>query len=57
MRILPDGMYFIDLKMIGKNTAIAGVAKSNNRVSSLMHDMDASEWPTAPILNKVKAVT
>lgn len=57
VRTLPDGVYFTDLKMTGKNIAIAGAAESNNRVSNLMRNMDASEWLTAPTLNEVKAVT
>lgn len=57
VRTLPDGVYFTDLKMTGKNIAIAGAAESNNRVSNLMRNMDASEWLTAPALNEVKAVT
>ncbi len=56
VRTLPDGVYFTDLKMTGKNIAIAGAAESNNRVSNLMRNMDASEWLTAPTLNEVKAV-
>lgn len=43
VRTLPDGVYFTDLKMTGKNIAIAGAAESNNRVSNLMRNMDASE--------------
>ncbi|ABR83099.1 MULTISPECIES: type 4a pilus biogenesis protein PilN [Pseudomonas aeruginosa group] len=57
VRTLPDGVYFTDLKMTGRNIAIAGAAESNNRVSNLMRNMDASEWLTAPTLNEVKAVT
>ena len=34
VRTLPDGVYFTDLKMTGKNIAIAGAAESNNRVSN-----------------------
>src|SRR5690606_12890939 len=36
VRTLPDGVYFTDLKMTGKNIAIVGAAESNNRVSNLM---------------------
>ena len=57
VRTLPDGVYFTGVKMEGKNIAIVGAAESNNRVSNLMRNLDASEWLTAPNLTEVKAVT
>ena len=57
VRTLPDGVYFTGLKMTGKSIAIIGAAESNNRVSSLMRNLDASEWLVAPNLTEVKAVT
>ncbi|MBE7928283.1 type 4a pilus biogenesis protein PilN [Pseudomonas saudiphocaensis] len=57
VRTLPDGVYFTDLKMTGKNIAIVGAAESNNRVSNLMRNLDGSDWLEAPNLNEVKAVT
>jgi len=57
VRTLPDGVYFTAVKMEGKNIAIVGAAESNNRVSNLMRNLDASEWLTAPNLTEVKAVT
>src|SRR5690606_10440511 len=57
VRTLPDGVYFTELKRTGQSIAIVGSAESNNRVSSLMRNLDASEWLTAPDLTEVKAVT
>ena len=57
VRTLPDGVYFTELKMNGNAISIAGAAESNNRVSNLMRNLDASEWLTAPNLTEVKAVT
>ncbi|TBU97036.1 type 4a pilus biogenesis protein PilN [Phytopseudomonas dryadis] len=57
VRTLPDGVYFTAVKMTGKNIAIVGAAESNNRVSNLMRNMDASDWLQAPNLTEVKAVT
>ncbi|MFV3331577.1 type 4a pilus biogenesis protein PilN [Pseudomonas sp. NY15437] len=57
VRTLPDGVFFTELKMSGKSIAIAGAAESNNRVSNLMRNLDASEWLTSPNLTEVKAVT
>jgi type IV pilus assembly protein PilN len=57
VRTLPDGVYFTSLKMTGDSIAINGAAESNNRVSSLMRNLDGSEWLAAPNLSEVKAVT
>lgn len=57
VRTLPDGVYFTSLKMTGSNIAVTGAAESNNRVSSLMRNMDGSEWLASPNLSEVKAVT
>lgn len=57
VRTLPDGVYFTELKMTGKNIAVKGAAESNNRVSTLMRNLDASDWLVAPNLTEVKAVT
>ncbi|MCY1405157.1 Fimbrial assembly protein (PilN) [compost metagenome] len=57
VRTLPDGVHFTELKMTDKNIAIKGAAESNNRVSTLMRNLDASEWLTTPNLTEVKAVT
>jgi type IV pilus assembly protein PilN len=57
VRTLPDGVQFTGVKMTAKNIAIVGAAESNNRVSNLMRNLDASEWLTAPNLKEVKSVT
>jgi type IV pilus assembly protein PilN len=57
VRTIPDGVYFTELKRTDKSIAIVGAAESNNRVSSLMRNLDASEWLVAPNLTEVKAVT
>lgn len=56
-RTLPDGVYFTDVKMTDKTIAISGAAESNNRVSELLRNLDASDWLDAPILTEVKATT
>ncbi len=55
VRTLPEGVYFTSLKMSGNQLAVSGLAESNNRVSSLMRHMDASDWLEAPNLTEVKA--
>ena len=55
VRTLPDGVHFTDVKMNGNNIAISGAAESNNRVSTLMRNLDASDLLAAPNLTEVKA--
>ncbi|MDG1579869.1 PilN domain-containing protein [Pseudomonas sp. GOM6] len=57
VRTLPDGVFFTELKRTDKSIAIIGSAESNNRVSGLMRNLDASEWLTSPNLTEVKAIT
>ncbi len=55
VRTMPDGVFYTSLKTKGKRISIKGIAESNNRVSSLMRRLDASEWLADPNLDKVKA--
>ncbi|MGF6088588.1 PilN domain-containing protein [Pseudomonas sp. 18173] len=57
VRALPDGVYFTEVKMTGKTLSITGAAQSNNRVSDLMRNLEASDWFDAPSLTEVKATT
>ncbi|WP_137804119.1 PilN domain-containing protein [Pseudomonas sp. G(2018)] len=56
-RTQPEGVYFTEVKMAGKTLSITGAAESNNRVSDLMRNLDASDWFDAPSLTEVKATT
>ena len=56
-RTLPDGVYYSQVKMTDKLIAISGAAESNNRVSDLMRNLEASDWLEAPSLTEVKATT
>jgi type IV pilus assembly protein PilN len=55
VRTVPDGVFYTKLSTKGKQITISGVAESNNRVSSLMRRLDASDWLANPILDKVRA--
>lgn len=55
VRTVPDGVFYKKLNAKGGRIAINGVAESNNRVSSLMRRLDASDWLANPVLDKVKA--
>ena len=53
--LAPDGVYYKRVKETGNTISITGYAESNNRVSNLMRNLDASPLFTAPNLSKVKA--
>ncbi|NAT40590.1 hypothetical protein CU661_30080, partial [Pseudomonas syringae pv. actinidifoliorum] len=51
------GVYFSQVKNDQQTDAISGAAESNNRVSDLMRNLEASDWLEAPSLTEVKATT
>lgn len=53
VRTVPDGVFYTNLVTKDKKIAITGFAESNNRVSSLMRRLDASDWLANPVLGKV----
>lgn len=55
VRTLPDGVYYRGIQRAGTVITIQGTAESNNRVSSLMRKLEASEWFAGPMLKSVKA--
>ena len=52
---VPDGVFYQSLSSDEKTITVKGIAESNNRVSSLMRRMDASEWFSEPNLEGVSA--
>lgn len=55
VRTIPDGVFYRTLTRSGSSIKVTGVAESNNRISSLMRKLEASEWFSAPNLTSVKA--
>jgi type IV pilus assembly protein PilN len=55
VRTLPDGVFYQSLARVEKRVDVVGVAESNNRVSSLMRQLDKSEWFDNPNLTSVQA--
>lgn len=53
VRTIPDGVFYTKLVTKGKKISISGIAESNNRVSSLMRRLEASDWLANPTLDKV----
>ena len=57
VRGLPDGLYYESLRRTGDEISINGMAESNNRISGLMRNFEASEWFASPNLKDVSSVT
>jgi type IV pilus assembly protein PilN len=55
VRTVPDGVFYTQVSSSEQQLSISGVAESNNRVSSLMRRLDASDWLTNPNLDAVRA--
>lgn len=55
VRTLPDGIYYSDLERTSAMIKLNGAAESNNRISSLMRNLENSEWFESPALTSVKA--
>jgi type IV pilus assembly protein PilN len=55
VRTVPDGVFYRSLSKSGDMVSVSGTAESNNRISSLMRNVDASEWFKGPNLKGVKA--
>jgi type IV pilus assembly protein PilN len=54
-RQLPDGMYLKSVKQAGDKLTLSGFAQSSARVSTLMRNIEASKWLTAPRLIEVQS--
>lgn len=52
---LPDGMYLKSLKQNGDKITLTGYTQSSARVSSLMRNIEASKWLSAPRLIEVSS--
>ncbi len=54
---MPEGVYIRSLKQDGTKLALIGYAQSNARISTLMRNIEASQWLERPHLIEIKAVT
>ncbi len=55
VRTMPDGVFYNKLTAKNGTITVSGIAESNNRVSSLMRRLDASDWLAEPSLDAVRA--
>ncbi|MFU8815120.1 MAG: PilN domain-containing protein [Pseudomonadales bacterium] len=54
VRTLATGVHFRTVKYEGSRLTVEGVAESNNRISSLMRNLDGSDWFARPNLRSIK---
>ena len=54
VRTLPPGLHYRTLKMQGAALTLDASAESNNRISSLMRNLDGSDWFASPNLKSIK---
>lgn len=57
VRLLPDGVYLQSVKQEGLSINLVGYAQSNAWVSTLMRNLESSQWLESPVLIEIKAVT
>ena len=57
VRLLPDGVYLESVKQEGHSINLVGYAQSNAWVSTLMRNLESSQWLESPVLIEIKAVT
>ena len=50
VRVMPEGVFLVDLKQNGSTVTISGRAQSNARVSALMRNIEDSDWIGSPQL-------
>lgn len=53
-RLLPDGAYLSSIEQSGLQILMQGLAQSNSRVSSLMRNVDSSDWLQVPKLDVIE---
>jgi len=54
VKALPEGVHLTEVKQTGNRIEFQGVAQSSTRVSTLMRNIDASEWLNDPSLDGIQ---
>ena len=57
VRTVPDGVFYTSLEARNMQISVRGIAESNNRVSSLMRQLNSSDWLENPNLDAVRSAT
>jgi len=56
-KAVPEGVHLTEIKQTGSKIELQGLAQSSTRVSTLMRNIDASQWLSDPGLDVVQTVT
>jgi type IV pilus assembly protein PilN len=54
VKALPEGVHLTEVKQTGSRIEFQGTAQSSTRVSTLMRNIDASEWLSDPSLDGIQ---
>ena len=57
VRQMPEGIYINKMTQKGNRISLAGFAQSNARVSTLMRNIESSQWLESPVLIEIRAGT
>ena len=53
VQTLPEGVFYTRITQKGRSLNLQGVAQSNARVSTLMRNIESSEWMENPVLDEI----
>ena len=56
VKAVPEGVHLTEVKQTGTRIELQGIAQSSTRVSTLMRNIDASDWLSDPGLDVVQTV-
>jgi type IV pilus assembly protein PilN len=56
VKAVPEGIHLTEVKQTGNRIELQGMAQSSTRVSTLMRNIDASDWLSDPGLDVVQTV-
>jgi len=56
VKSLPEGVFYTSIRQRGVDFNLIGIAQSNARVSTLMRELEKSEWFHDPNLVEIKAI-
>ncbi len=54
VRAMSKGVHYTNLELKADQLSVTGLAESNNRISALMRNIDASDWFANPNLKSIK---
>ena len=56
VKAMPEGVHLTEVKQTGNRIELQGIAQSSTRVSTLMRNIDSSDWLSDPALDVVQTI-